>query len=73
MPDGKVQSRRDAHTGANQTVPYGTALLRWRCPRHSCLATVMLSLWAASSSRLWLSVQPLMVRGVVPGFAVLVD
>jgi hypothetical protein len=26
--------RIGAHTGANQTVPYGTALLRWRCPRH---------------------------------------
>jgi hypothetical protein len=23
-----------AHTGANQTVPYGTALLRSHCPRH---------------------------------------
>jgi len=23
-----------AHTRANHTVPYGTALLRWRCPRH---------------------------------------
>jgi hypothetical protein len=23
-----------AHTGANHTVPYGTDLLRWRCPRH---------------------------------------
>src|SRR5271156_3864128 len=26
--------RIGAHTGANQTVPYGTALLRWGCPRH---------------------------------------
>jgi hypothetical protein len=26
--------RFGAHTGANQTVPYGTALLRWRGPRH---------------------------------------
>jgi hypothetical protein len=26
--------RIGAHTGANQTVPYGTALLRRRCPRH---------------------------------------
>jgi hypothetical protein len=26
--------RIGAHTGANQTVPYGTALLRLRCPRH---------------------------------------
>src|SRR6202453_5117635 len=26
--------RIGAHPGANQTVPYGTALLRWRCPRH---------------------------------------
>jgi hypothetical protein len=23
-----------AHTGANQVVPYGTALLGWRCSRH---------------------------------------
>ena len=26
--------RIGAHTYANQTVPYGTALLGWRCPRH---------------------------------------
>jgi hypothetical protein len=26
--------RIGAHTGANQTVPYGTALLMLRCPRH---------------------------------------
>jgi hypothetical protein len=24
----------DAHTRTNHTVPYGTALLGWRCPRH---------------------------------------
>jgi hypothetical protein len=26
--------RIGAHTCANHTVPYGTALLGWRCPRH---------------------------------------
>src|ERR1700679_2896530 len=26
--------RIGAHTSANQTVPYGTALLRWNCPWH---------------------------------------
>src|SRR6202044_784257 len=32
--------RIGAHTGANQTVPYGTGLLRWRCPGTSCQATI---------------------------------
>ena len=26
--------RIGAHTCTNHTVPYGTALLGWRCPRH---------------------------------------
>jgi hypothetical protein len=42
--------RIGAHTGANQTVPYGTALLRWRFPGTSCQATIGLSLrdWGQS-------------------------
>jgi hypothetical protein len=36
--------RTGAHTGANQTVPYRTAILRSRCPGTSCQATIGLSL-----------------------------
>src|SRR6185312_15530326 len=36
--------RIGAHTCANQTVPYGTALLGWRVPGTSCQATIAPSL-----------------------------
>src|ERR1700694_770849 len=37
IPHSKFRAsnlRIGAHTCTNHTVPYGTALLGWRCPRH---------------------------------------
>ena len=57
--------RIGAHTGANQTVPYGTALLRWRFPGTLCQATVGPSLrdWGKApsgnkSSQIFLNLVP---------------
>jgi hypothetical protein len=44
-----------AHRCTNQTVPYGTALVGWCCPRHIVPGynrTVPLGLFAAGSSQL---------------------
>ncbi len=43
---------RSAHTGKNQTVPYGTVHSGGDVPGTSCQATIALSLWGLSDFQL---------------------